>query len=816
MMLLHSLAFALTPTQGAGLLDVGAGTMESLAITSDGEAILGIDRSNGQVHAVIVDSWATLLVADDCGATAVASGPSPDGGATEFIFVGCDTGEVYGYELVDETIVPLRAIADDETSAQVVFQLTDGDGEDLEGIDAMVAAYDGTDDYVYVFQGGSSTGWVNTIVVNRDAQFGDAAVEGFPIATLSSSFAGAALQGDYVHFVHDGQRSTNVSIPTRSVTPASSAISLYGPDDVHYGLTQLWMCDTDNGIVYGHNAITATNSTVYTGMGAPEQVAVSITAGAEWMALGGETLDVYGMTNGLLTDATSPDLSLALDGVSIGDILVDYQDRGIVGRSDGTFQVLSASPWIDDVVVSPADAEPGDTVELSFSVSEEASWDVYFGGDRFRSGTSLGSGTVGDGGGSATLTIEVTEDWSEGTNLLYILADNGNQIDGHARASVVVDTPPEPPVLTEANLGFGEGSLVLSFDGIEDEDLAHYLVYVSDTAFEAADHPTGGPEGPDGWDEHPLTLESTAGASVSVTLSPLENNVTYHVAVRAVDSGGLESTMSNVISGTPQEVMSALELAGETGGSSCATGPGTGAYGLLVGLGALVLRSRRWAIGGLLLGGTAVAGEGPKGDMTAQRGNVELRYGPMFGIEDDALTTVYGETGHEMLQLEFGPQLTRFFEVDLGVGFYQELATAVSADGEASSVRTMLTTFPLNLSGTARLHIIDEQLIVPYARLGMDYVYYSELTDNDSGGKDRVSGAKVGHHYGFGANLLLDIFAPGRASLLEAQTGINDTYITFEYRRQNIDSRKTPWAAANGDGLDLSANMFTIGLKLDY
>ena len=35
--------------------------------------------------------------------------------------------------------------------------------------------------------------------------------------------------------------------------------------------------------------------------------------------------------------------------------------------------------------------------------------------------------------------------------------------------------------------------------------------------------------------------------------------------------------------------------------------------------------------------------------------------------------------------------------------------------------------------------------------------------------------------------MLLDIFARDRASLLEARTGINDTWITFEWRRQSID-----------------------------
>ena len=105
---------------------------------------------------------------------------------------------------------------------------------------------------------------------------------------------------------------------------------------------------------------------------------------------------------------------------------------------------------------------------------------------------------------------------------------------------------------------------------------------------------------------------------------------------------------------------------------------------------------------------------------------------------------------------------------------------------------------------------------MPFFRYGFDYVLYSEVTDDGSGGKDKLQGAKIGHHMAGGVNILLDVFSQKRASLLEATSGINDTYLTIEVRRQNVDQRRYPASAPVKYGLDFSASMLTLGLKLDY
>ena len=78
-------------------------------------------------------------------------------------------------------------------------------------------------------------------------------------------------------------------------------------------------------------------------------------------------------------------------------------------------------------------------------------------------------------------------------------------------------------------------------------------------------------------------------------------------------------------------------------------------------------------------------------------------------------------------------------------------------------------------------------------------------------------GAKFGTHTGLGLQVLLDTFQPRRASLLEAQSGINDTWITFEWRRQRVDGRSRPWTSNDAPNLlQFDGDAYMVGLKLDY
>jgi len=200
-------------------------------------------------------------------------------------------------------------------------------------------------------------------------------------------------------------------------------------------------------------------------------------------------------------------------------------------------------------------------------------------------------------------------------------------------------------------------------------------------------------------------------------------------------------------------------------------------------------------------------------DETPAWWNMEMRYGSV-NLDDQGLRDTYGASGHDLFQVEIGPQLWRFFEVDAGFAYLRDVATTLDANGEPSGTESRYTLAPLTLDATFRLHVLDEQPFVPFVRAGMDYVIWNEAWQAGAS-TDRNRGAKGGYHYGFGGQILLDTFNRRRASILEAGTGINDTWVTVEWRRQRVEPGKVLFFN-NSEGTSFSSTVLSIGLKLDY
>jgi hypothetical protein len=165
-----------------------------------------------------------------------------------------------------------------------------------------------------------------------------------------------------------------------------------------------------------------------------------------------------------------------------------------------------------------------------------------------------------------------------------------------------------------------------------------------------------------------------------------------------------------------------------------------------------------------------------------------------------------------MIQIEGGAKITRFFEIDLGAGFYQDLGTLVSVDDQAHSAEhTMITAWPLTAGLTARLDFVNDQFLVPTADIGFDYWLWREnwYVNDTAGGDSSLSGGELGWHWGAGVNLLLDNLDKRHAAALEAHTGIDDTYLVIAWRTHTF-------GAWGGDGVSLfDGDMVTFGIKCD-
>lgn len=795
-----ALALAGVPDKVADAFEVvSASNADRLALSSDG-SLLAFTSSSGELHTLSIDTWA-LISLDICESDKVRGIAVTDADSSDVhtLYVGCADGDVrvVEYDVIDGP----RELGSDSTSDTGDTGTTDDDGVTGDsaisvGTSVLGLWWDAEDELLYVF-GKDDDGDGAIFTVDPAEESSETT-----ISLTRSVLEEGLYDGSRLYLVH-GADDVTVFTPASGTASVSYTTSLVDAADACWSPVGIFAVDPD-GYVAEYRS-TYTGYTVVLTEDDVSACAVEDSTDADWGLLArGDEVDIRAITTADWANEADDTLTLSSDMV---DGVVSSEGWSFIGTSDGEIEVLTDKPWISDVGADVDTITEGTEFTLTFTTDSDIDYEVLLNGDR----DGTGGGALASGSASADETVEIDltvgDDWAEGINLVTVVGTDDDGLVGHGSVAFETDNPPARVTLTEASVGLGDGQLQLTFSGIDDEDLDHYEIYVSTTEFSRSDYSSGGPEfdGDDDLDT-PIEVDGDPGEEVSTWITPLTNGVTYYIAVRAIDEGGLEGKMSRVVSGAPEETFSASELAGEEGGFSCATGTLPGALGMLGGLLALAGRRRRFALGavalmGLGLSDTALAQQ----DQTPAWANVEVRYGPIF-ITDANVTDVYGESGHLQLQLEFGLQLFRFVEIDVGSGFYQDLAWTIADDGSESSERAMLTYIPITAQLSLRLHIWDEQPVVPYGHIGVGMFPWWEEWEVSSSTRDSVVGTKVGWHGGAGINILLDSFAPKRASLLEAQTGVNDSWLVIEWRHQVVGS----------EGLTFDGDALTFGLKVDF
>jgi hypothetical protein len=102
-----------------------------------------------------------------------------------------------------------------------------------------------------------------------------------------------------------------------------------------------------------------------------------------------------------------------------------------------------------------------------------------------------------------------------------------------------------------------------------------------------------------------------------------------------------------------------------------------------------------------------------------------------------------------------------------------------------------------------RMDYWDGKYVVPYIKVGVDYVFYRENTKGDV-----TKGLKWGAHGVAGLQLPLAQFFD-EVAMADAEYGLNDMSFTFEAQYQWIDD-------FGGNGLDLSGWLFSIGVLFTF
>ena len=125
----------------------------------------------------------------------------------------------------------------------------------------------------------------------------------------------------------------------------------------------------------------------------------------------------------------------------------------------------------------------GQDVEIAFNADVAGSWKISLNPTDFDAGGgTLASGTL-TAGQAVSATVTVSDAWVEGVNQLRILVTDDDGLPGHDAILLSLDSQPSGVTLRSSQVDFGDGKLVLSFNGINAEDLDYYEIYVTTTPF---------------------------------------------------------------------------------------------------------------------------------------------------------------------------------------------------------------------------------------------------------------------------------------------------------------------------------------------
>jgi hypothetical protein len=202
---------------------------------------------------------------------------------------------------------------------------------------------------------------------------------------------------------------------------------------------------------------------------------------------------------------------------------------------------------------------------------------------------------------------------------------------------------------------------------------------------------------------------------------------------------------------------------------------------------------------------------------------IELRVGP-YSPEVDSEFSGAAEPPHfkyfsnkhkPMFQLELDYQVLHLFgsaAVGAQVGYFKETANAFNVAGtERSGDRTALMLIPTAVQLVYRMDEGARRLgipLVPYVKAGLSYTFWRITDANgdtakaDDGSKGR--GGTLGWQAAAGLALLLDFLDPASSRALDADTGVNHTYLFGEVARfaaSGLGSKKalhvgdTTWVA---------------------
>ena len=775
----------------AGTSDIGTG-VKAMASIAEGRYVAIIE--NGADSLYVIDTVSRdQRSAATCGSSTISA---VTGDGTERIYVGCKDGTLLAWDID----------ANGLTQVGDALELRDGEVVALEVHRELL--------YAFVAEDSGSYSWL-TVDIGGEPSISNSTDN----RIQSIGAVRRALSGDLGMVV-----TTANGVERIDQQGALQVGTAQGYDDAITAGTN-FIVTGDDGKLYQYSGTTTAGISVVSASGVNDNAtALGVIDSRIVVGTSDQELRFYDRSSA----GTPSDLHRTLTPPGSGSFgdpvdIIEGEGVSVAGTSLGHLWYVTDGPWVEvedpDPVISGV---TGTEFQLTFTSDLDGTARVRLNGSSDSNGTDISGALDVTADESVTLDLAMDGDYIEGANELRVVVTDSDGDVGRDILTVTRDDPPGAVTFTEASannredkrVALGNQRLGIEFRLLEDPDIESYVVFFSDEEFTAADWEDCGDTrcGPKYTNKagarSPIVINEWSGSTHQVDLEPLVNYRRYWIAVRAYDEGGKEGPMSDILSGVPEPGLGPAELAGEQGGIQCGTGVGAGVFGLLVGLGAVVSRRRR----GALAAGAGVAAamlfapvaQAKDPDAVDNRkGQLEFRYG-FFTMEDPNITRVMGDSKNEVLWLEVGPHIIPQVEINAGLGWFQEIGNPVLSGGGRSDDNVMLTALPVNLSLGLRGDFVKHQLVVPAVGASLEAWPWKQ----EPYGSGTISGMKTGWSWNAGLQLLLDRMDPSAASKLRVRTGIDDTYLTFSYRSQQVGDPD--------EGLYYSGSVAALGLKFDY
>ncbi len=515
---------------------IGA-SFTDIVVSEESDSIAALSAS--QLYIISTKSW-TLMALAPCGAFS-ASGLDYDNDGV--LYVGCSDGSISSYDGTLNT------------------NFTALDSGEIYSISVK-------DKELYAVAEQESGG--NPRVHHVDLSTGEESSGSFPSTLGYSSYQDAEIISNFLVISHGGNNLSKMDLSSGSPTrddegPTSPTFSDVLSDQ---SASNALVAGGTGGVILFQLSSNTTQFSL-SGDSWGDITALAAGEGSLWIAddQSGSVKEVS------YTSGSSAPGSEILQEVTLSGISDEVLEMAVLGEylyfitTGGSYGVITKNPWLSATLSASESLGDGDSYLFTIVSNQSGNYEVRLGD---REGTLLGSGAV-TSSEELELTYTVDGNYTEGENEVWVLVENEDGNKGHDVVSVTVDNPPSTPELSDVDLQFGDGELYLNFPGISDPDVSHYVVYLSEELFEPETYETGGPDFEAITEEERTVDAADIG---SVVLSPLENDVTYYVALRAHDLSGMESGLSNVVSATPKPTISISEQRNEEGGlEGCAYSP---------------------------------------------------------------------------------------------------------------------------------------------------------------------------------------------------------------------------------------------------